>query len=337
MVLDISTARGAMTGERYIASLNDGREVWLDGEKVADVTTHAAFAGMVNELARIYDLQHSSQYQDLMTFVSPATGNRCSISWQLPRSNEDLRRKRRNSEIWNRQSWGQLGRSPDILAPFIITLYNMKDALSSIKNPNCDFGKNAVNYHRYCMENDLFLTHALGDPQVDRSQQPQNEGRQTQEEEIALHVVEETPEGVVVHGAKQLATTAPLTNETYVSLSNTFARRSDPKFVLSFSIPTNTPGLKILCREPVSQWTGSYGHPLGRLYDEQDAMLFFEHVLVPWDRLFMLYDAAPLLERIESGLNFQGWGNLCRIQERMRLMTAVATLIAESIGVIEYR
>ena len=337
MVVDISTAAGAMTGERYIASLKDGREVWLDGERVADVTTHPAFAGMVQELARIYDLQHTAQYQDLMTFVSPETGNRCSISWQLPRSKDDLKKKRRNSEIWNRQSWGQLGRSPDILAPFIITLYNLRDSLSSIKNPHCDFGENVVNYHSYCMENDLFLTHALGDPQVDRSQQPQNEGRQTQEEEIALHVVEETPEGVVVHGAKQLATTAPLTNETYVSLSTTFARRSDPRFVLSFSIPTDTPGLKILCREPVSQWVGSYGHPLGRLYDEQDAMLFFEHVLVPWDRLFMLYDASPLLERIERGLNFQGWGNLCRIHERMRLMTAVATLIAESIGVIEYR
>ena len=139
MVLDISTAMGAMTGERYIASLKDGREVWLDGERVADVTTHAAFAGMVSKLARIYDLQYSPQNQDLMTFISPETGNRCSISWQLPLSKKDLRRKRRNSEIWNRQSWGQLGRSPDILAPFIITLYNMKDALSSIKNPELRF------------------------------------------------------------------------------------------------------------------------------------------------------------------------------------------------------
>ena len=150
-------------------------------------------------------------------------------------------------------------------------------------------------------------------------------------------MVEETNEGVVVHGAKQLATTAPLTNETFVSLSTTFARPSDPAFVLSFSIPTNTAGLKILCREPVSRWVGSYGHPLGRLYDEQDSMLFFEHVMVPWNRLFLLYDASPLIARIDSGMNFQGWGNLCRIHERMRLITAVATLVAESIGVIEYR
>ncbi|MCH8351502.1 MAG: 4-hydroxyphenylacetate 3-hydroxylase [Chloroflexi bacterium] len=337
MALDATTGLGAMTGARYIESLKDGREVWLDGEKVPDVTVHPALSGIVHELARIYDLQHSGEYREQMTFVSPDTGNRCSLSWLLPRTMEDLKKKRRNSEIWNEQSWGQLGRSPDILAPHIITLYNARESLSAVENPHCDFGENLVNYHRYCMENDLFLTHALGDPQVDRSQQPQNEQREISEEEVALHVVEETNEGVIVNGAKQLATAAPISNETYVSLSATFVRRADPRFILAFSIPTNTPGLKALCREPVSQWAGSYGHPLGMLYDEQDSMLFFENVLVPWDRIFMLYDAGPLLQRLGSGINFLGWPNLCRIHQRMRLMTAVATLIAEAIGVIEYR
>ena len=337
MAWKVETAPGAMTGARYIESLRDHREVWLDGEKVADVTTHPALTGMVHELARIYDLQHSEPYRDQMTFVSPETGNRCSLSWLLPRSHEDLKRQRRNSEIWNAESWGQLGRSPDILAPHIISLVAISDALGGVKHPKCDFAENIVNYHRYCMENDLFLTHALGDPQVDRSQQPQNATRADGETEVALHVVEETNHGVIVHGAKQLATAAPISNETYVSLSATFMRRADPRFILAFSIPTNTPGLKTLCREPVSQWPGSYGHPLAAVYDEQDAMLFFDHVLVPWDRVFMLYDSAPLLQRLGSEANFRGWGNLCRIHRRMQLMTAVATLIAEAIGVIEYR
>ena len=337
MALKVETARGAMTGARYIESLRDGREVWLDGDKVPDVTTHPAMTGMVHELARIYDLQHSEQYRDEMTFVSPETGKRCSLSWLLPRSHEDLKRQRRNSEIWNEESWGQLGRSPDILAPHIISLVAISDALGQVKHPKCDFGENIINYHRYCMENDLFLTHALGDPQVDRSQQPQNETRGDGETEVALHVIEETADGVIVHGAKQLATAAPISNETYVSLSATFMRRSDPRFILAFSIPTDTPGMKILCREPVSQWPGSYGHPLGAVYDEQDSMLFFDHVLVPWDRIFMLYDSAPLLQRLGSEANFRGWSNLCRIHQRMKLMTAVATLIAEAIGVIEYR
>jgi 4-hydroxyphenylacetate 3-monooxygenase oxygenase component len=337
MALDTTTGPGAMTGARYIDSLRDGREVWLDGEKVRDVTTHPAFAGMVHELARIYDLQHTDTFRDDMTFVSPETNTRCSLSWLLPRSKADLKRKRRNSEIWNEQCWGQLGRGPDILAPYIITLYDIREALSAVPSSHCDFGDNVVNYHRYCMENDLFLTHALGDPQVDRSEQPQNEQRTSLEAEVALHVVEETKDGVTVHGAKQLATAAPITHETYVSLSATFVRRADPRFVLAFAIPTNAPGLKILCREPVSQYVGGYGHPLGKLYDEQDAMLFFDHVLVPWERLFALYDSAPILLRYTSGINFIGWANLCRIHERMRLMTAVATMLAEAIGVIEYR
>ena len=337
MALDTSKGLGAMTGARYIESLKDGREVWLDGEKVKDVTTHPAFSGMVNELARIYDVQNSSEYRDEMTFIFPETGTRCSVSWLLPKSHEELKAKRRNSELWNQQCWGQLGRGPDILAPYIIALYNARNSFGGVTNPQCDFGENIANYYRYCMENDLFLTHALGDPQVDRSDQPQNELRAAREEDLALHVVEETPEGIIVQGAKQLATAAPITNETYVSLSATFVRRSDPRFVLSFSIPTNSPGLKILCREPVSQWVGSYGHPLGILYDEQDAMLFFEKVLVPWDRVFMLYDSSPVLQRYTTDINFVEWANLCRIHERMKLMTAVATLIAESIGVIEYR
>jgi 4-hydroxyphenylacetate 3-monooxygenase oxygenase component len=311
--------------------------VWLDGEKVQDVASHPAFEGMVRELARIYDLQHTDAYRDQMTFVSPATGQRCSLSWLLPRSHGDLRRKRRNSEIWNEQCWGQLGRGPDMLAPYIITLYDMRDALSAVWHPHCDFGENVVRYYDHCLERDLFLTHALGDPQIDRSEQPQNEPRAAPEAELALHVVEETAQGVIVHGAKQLATAAPISHETYVSLSATFVRRARPEFVLSFAIPTNTPGLKILCREPVSRWVGSYGHPLGACYDEQDAMLFFDHVLVPWDRVFTLYDASLILQRYQSGVNFIGWANLCRIHERMRLMTAVATMIAEAIGVIEYR
>jgi 4-hydroxyphenylacetate 3-monooxygenase oxygenase component len=333
---------GAMTGRRYLESLKDGREVWIDGERVRDVTAHPAFRDMIHELARLYDLQNSDAYRDDMTFVDRESGVRTGVSWLLPRSAEDLRRKRRNSELWNELTWGQLGRSPDILAPYIISALHLKAEFSAVKHPRCDFGENLERYYRYCMRNDLFLTHALGDPQVDRSEQPQNEPRKVREsEEISLHVVEETPDGIIVSGGKQLATAAPQTHECYVSLSATFARRNDPKCVLAFAIPNNSPGLKILAREPVSRWHGSWGHPF-QMLDEQDCMLFFDHVLVPWDRVFMLYDPTPMVKWLGAGggsvnFNFLGWANLCRAHTRMRLFTAVATLVAEAIGVIEYR
>ena len=334
--------QGAMTGKRYIDSLKDGREVWVDGKKVDDVTTHPAFKDMIHEAARIYDLQNSPKYRDEMTFVDSESGVRTSISWMLPRSAEDLKKKRRNSELWNLLTWGQLGRSHDILAPYIISGLHRKADFSAVKNPHCDFGENLENYYKYCMQNDLFLTHALGDPQVDRSEQPQNEQRAVKEDEqVALHVVEETKDGVIVTGGKQLSTAASHSNECYVSLSATFAHRNDPKCVLAFSIPTNSKGMKILAREPVSMWQGTWGHPLKNL-DEQDCMLFFENVLVPWDRLFMLYDASPMIKMLGAGggsvnFNFLGWANLCRSYVRMRLITAVATMIAEAIGVIQYR
>jgi len=164
-----SETLGPMTGRRYIDSLRDGREVWIDGERVDDVTTHPAFKDMIAELARICDLQNSEKYRDEMTCIDPATGRRISVSWLLPRSAEDLKRKSRNSELWNELSWGQLGRSPDILAPYIISALHLKDQFSAVKHPKCDFGENIENYYKYCMSHDLFLTHALGDPQVDRS------------------------------------------------------------------------------------------------------------------------------------------------------------------------
>ena len=142
-----------------------------------------------------------SEFRDRMTFVSTETGNRCSVSWMLARSIDDLKSKRVNSEIWTSQSWGQLGRSPDILAPFITALYKDRKILSAVNHPHCDFGENVINYHRYCRENDIFLTHALGDPQVDRSQQPQNEQRASLEEELALHVlIEEARECLKTQG-----------------------------------------------------------------------------------------------------------------------------------------
>ena len=335
-------AMGAMTGARYIESLKDGREVWIDGQRVKDVTTHSAFKGMIGELARIYDLQNSPKYRDEMTFVDPEAGVRTSVSWLLPRSAADLKRKRRNSELWNELTWGQLGRSPDILAPYIISGLHLKAEFSAVKHPKCDFGENLENYYKHCMRNDLFLTHALGDPQVDRTEQPQNQQREIPEDaQVALHVVEETKDGVIVSGGKQLSTAASHSNECYVSLSATFAHRNDPKCVLAFSIPTNSPGMKILAREPVSRWFGSWGHPL-QMLDEQDCMLFFDRVLVPWDRLFMLYDATPMIKMLGASggsvnFNFLGWANLCRADFRMRLMTCVATMVAEAIGVIQFR
>lgn len=103
MTLDMTNAQGALTGTRFIESLKDTREVWLNGARV-DVTSHPAFAGMLRELARLYDLQHIDKYRDCMTFVSPDTGQRVSYSYLRPTAIDDLLATRRNCEVWMAES-----------------------------------------------------------------------------------------------------------------------------------------------------------------------------------------------------------------------------------------
>ena len=332
-----------MTGARYIESLKDGREVWIDGERVEDVTVHPAFKDMIDELARVYDLQNSPKYRDEMTFVEPETGVRTSVSWLLPRSAADLKRKRRNSELWNELTWGQLGRSPDILAPYIIS--------GAAPEGRVQRGQASEMRLRREPGELLQVLHAQRPVPHPCAGRPAGRPQRAAAERAARSAARTRRSRCTSSRKPRTASSSPAasssrpprshSNECYVSLSATFAHRNDPNCVLAFAIPTNSPGLKILAREPVSRWFGSWGHPL-QMLDEQDCMLFFDRVLVPWDRLFMLYDPTPMIKMLGAGggsvnFNFLGWANLCRAHFRMRLMTAVATMVAEAIGVIEYR
>ncbi|GAA4462948.1 4-hydroxyphenylacetate 3-monooxygenase, oxygenase component [Nibrella saemangeumensis] len=327
--LDIGHARGAKTGNSYIEGLRDSREVWLNGEKV-DVTTHTAFKGNLTELARLYDLQHTPALQKQMTFVSPDTGNLVSYSYSLPDSPTELELKWRNSHIWMENSWGQLPRLPDFMSNVMVGVYDYRNELG-LADPR--FKQNAVNYYTYCREHDICLTHALGDPQIDRS------GGPAIDPDMALRVMKETADGVIVCGAKQLATLAPVADEVLIYLSPSFAMREHKEFVLWAALPLATPGLKVLCREPQSHANEACGHshPFAWRYDEQDAMLFFDNVLIPWERVLLLYNseiAAKGFERINAWSLYSGQ---IRFYHRLQTFIGVASLLAESIGVNGFR
>lgn len=317
-----------LDGKRYRDSLDDGREVWLDGERIPNVAEHPAFAGAVGELARLFDLQHDEASRDLLTTQTPEATGRMSRSYTLPRTSGDLKAMRRNYEAWMRESWGQHGRSAAFMAAVAVGLYDFRNQLDGNRS---GFGKNAAAYYRYCRDNDLMLTHALGDPQIDRSASPLDNP------DYALRIVAEKDSGVVVRGAKQLSTLAPLAHEVLVYLSASFAQREAEDFVIWFAVPISTPGLKVLCREPFGSAPYGHAHPLARRFDEQDAMLFFDDVLVPWDRVFLLRDARLAqigLGRINAWSAYAGH---IRYQERLRVLLGVATLMAESIGVDGFR
>lgn len=327
--MDITDATGAMTGEQFKASLNDGREVWLDGKKIENVAEHPALKPTVDEFARLLDLRFATEESKSANFyTSEETGNPVSYAFSVPKTQEELRKKFAASEWWMRESLGQLGRSPDFMSNVVAGLVDYADELEASR---AGFGQNALNYHRFARENDLVLTHALGDPQIDRSVSA------IDDPDLALRVVEEREDGVILRGAKQLATLAPFSNEVLVYLNGVTAARGADQFVIWFALPMNAKGLKILLREPLGQPESGHSYPLSNKYDEQDAMLFFDDVFLPKERIFLLGDSMRALRGLGRINAWSLQSTHIRFLARMKMFTSVAKKLANAIGVDTFR
>ena len=276
------------TGAQFLEGIRDGREIWLEGERVADVTTHPKTARMAKTLAGIYDLQHAPENHDRMTFKSPTSGDPVALSFLVPETQEDLMRRRGALEIVAQSCHGMLGRTPDYVniqvtaARQLSHLYRVNDKRH---------GDNLRNYHEYVRERDLCLTHAFGHPQINRSLTL----AELPDPYTAVGVVDRTSEGVIVRGAKLLATLAPFSDEIFAPVYRPLRpdMEEDRKYCIGFAIPVATPGLKFICRPSHDLGRPLADYPLSGQYDEMDALAIFDDVLIPWERVF-IYDDVEL-------------------------------------------
>ncbi len=273
----------ARTGKEYIAGLqSEPREVWIDGERVEDVTTHASLKRGAASVAALYDMQHEPPLRDEMTYESPTTGDRVGLSFLTTRTINDLERRRRMMTHWARSSGGMLGRSPDYLNASVMA---QAAASQFFAQNRPEFADNIQNYYEHIRENDLALTHTLVN--LRRTRSPQ--GTVGTDEEIALRVIKETDAGVIVKGARILATLGPISDEIIVAPSTVLRAEWDAgQFAFTFAIPSGASGLKYVCRESFDMGRSNFDHPLGSRFEEMDAIVFFEDVLVPWERIFLL-------------------------------------------------
>ncbi|MCI3240075.1 4-hydroxyphenylacetate 3-hydroxylase N-terminal domain-containing protein [Streptomyces spinosisporus] len=316
---------GAWRGSDYIASIKDEREVWCDGRRV-DVTGDPKFRPMLTTLAGLYDAQHLPDRADEMLHRSDTSGNLVSLSYLAPADRDELSRKWANSHRWAEASYGQLSRVPDFMSNVVVGLYDFRHELAKV---DPEFGRNAENYYHYCRENDLTLTHGLGDPQIDRSSTP------AERPELGLRVVRRGADGIVVRGAKQIATLAPYAHEVLIYLSPANYLREDPSYVCWFAVPLATPGLRVLCRTSYTD-PGVFGG-LAAHYDEQDAMLVFDDVFIPMDRVFLLDDSATAVRGFGELNKWSLYTGQLRYYHRLRTMLGVASLLAQAIGVETFR
>ncbi|MGC4377701.1 4-hydroxyphenylacetate 3-monooxygenase, oxygenase component [Fictibacillus sp. Mic-4] len=270
----------ARTGEQYIEGIKKAKNnVWIHGEKVEDVTEHPAFRNVVRSVANLFDLQHKKP--EKMLYTSPTTGEKVGLSFIAPKTKEDLVRRREMMSEWARFTGGMMGRSPDYLNTSVMSFGTAEEFFAQA-DPM--FGENARKYYEYVRENDISLTHTLIHPQVNRSKSQSEQKDPT----VSARIVEKNKDGIVVKGARLLATLGGITDEIVVfpSTLNKASVQDDP-YSMAFAIPNNTPGLKFVCRESFDTGRNQWDHPLSARFDESDAIVIFEDVFVPWERVFV--------------------------------------------------
>jgi 4-hydroxyphenylacetate 3-monooxygenase len=305
------------TGAQYLDALRDGREVWLAGERV-DVTTHPQLAPTVREVADVYDLQHDPEHRDLLTMASPDTGEPVSLAYLLPRSTEDLVRRRQMIEYLMRRNGGTMGRLPEYMATILMGLYNARDLLAQ-EDPV--YASRVEEYFVRCREHDLCLTHGFTDPAHDRTRAADFE---------PLRLVERRGDGIVIRGAKAVATLAPFADE-YLGIT---AHRPDlkPEEVLYFATPMAAPGVRTICRESFIH-TDAADHHLSSAYDEMDAWIVFDDVFIPNERVFLL-DRVDLNARVFGSIPY-AWAFyhiLIRQSVKAEVLAGICVAMAEYMG-----
>jgi len=277
------TGHGIRTGDQYLQGLRDDREVWTRGKRVADVTAEPGMSGGVQSLAGFLDRQHQPEYIDKVTYLD-ADGDRCGMAFKMPETAEDIKLRGAAYYEWAKWSNGMFGRTPDYKNASVMSFAAATDFLAQGTKGQADFAANMVAYYDYVRKNDKVLTHTLVNPAV--SHQQASQGKFSQE--VALHVVKETDAGIIVKGARLLATLGPFADEIEV-FPSTVLRASEDNipFAFAFAIPIATKGLKLLCRDTYDHGKSNFDAPLSSRYEEMDAVVIFDDVLVPWERIFM--------------------------------------------------
>ena len=275
---------GARRGEQVLRRLLEHPPaIWYGGEPVADVTAHPAFAGGVRTLAELYDLQWCEP--DVSLFVEKTGGRRCGRSFLMPRTHEELASVSAAMKVWADHTCGMMGRSPDYLNRAITGL---AAGARFLGEPDRRFGENAVRVYERIRDADLCLTHTLIPPQANRAAGPAGQS----DPFLAARVKEETDAGIVIRGCRMLAT-LPAADEIMVLPSTLLkVKDEDAPYAFGFVIPSDTKGLRFMCRESVDYGRSHFDHPFGSRFEEMDAVVVFDDVLVPWESVLLYRDVA---------------------------------------------
>jgi 4-hydroxyphenylacetate 3-monooxygenase len=318
------------TGAEFLESLRDGREVYIYGERVKDVTTHPALRNAAASVAQLYDALHDKKTHAVLTGpTDTGSGGYTHKFFKAARSREEVIAQRDAIAAWARITYGWMGRSPDYKAAFLNTLGANAEFYGK-------FAGNARAWHKRAQEAVLYLNHALVNPPIDRAK-PVEEVK-----DVYISIQKETDAGIYVSGAKVVATNSALTHYNFLG-QNMGQEINDPSMVVMFIAPMDTPGIKLICRasyELAAAATGSpFDYPLTSRFDENDAIFVFDNAFIPWENVFIHRDVQRLKDfypqsGFVNGYTLQG---CTRLAVKLDFITGLLMKAARATGVESFR
>ncbi|ACP45281.1 4-hydroxyphenylacetate 3-hydroxylase [Sulfolobus islandicus Y.G.57.14] len=317
-------------GTDYIKSIKENPPVvYYEGEVVKDVTEHSAFKIPISTVAKYYDLHWDEKYKEYLRVYNLDVGEETSISFLRPKNKKDLGKLRDGLVKIYDYYRGFFGRSPDYLNLWTMVFYAHAEDYFG-KQFGSKFMENAIEIYKEATKRDLFYTHAIVAPMYDRSRPPS----QWEDPYIQVGIVEEKPEGVVVRGAAMICTAGPYAEMLWY-LPNV-RRDSDPRYAIYFSIPTNTKGVKFLSRRGFQpREGGEFEYPISSRFEESDAVLVLDNVLIPWERIIFFKKPELIEDLMWHTVQLRGWFNwhfVIQHYSRLKFLAGLAIAIAEASG-----
>jgi 4-hydroxyphenylacetate 3-monooxygenase len=280
------------TGDEYRAGLQDGREIWIDGERVSDVTKHTAFKPIVDVRARMYDMQHDAAYKDRLTYQE--NGETLTKLYKPPREKQDWTDKVDIVDAVMKDIGGVVTRVGDETIGEVWSLMDGRDVLAEY---NPEFANNVDRHVARVLAEDIFHVSANTDPKGDRSRAPKD-----QDPDMLVHVTKETDAGIIIRGAKY-ETAAAYADQAFLKPTvGAWTNEELSDYAVGCIVKMGAPGVKHICRSGFAGKGSPADYPLANKFDEVEALVVFDDVLIPWEDVFF-YRHTKAAQFIRSTLH----------------------------------
>ena len=304
---------GLKRPEDYVASLNDGRVTYWDGENIADITKHPRFRVPIALTAK--DYEYDDPKLGALRRYKAEDGSDAHRIYQIPRSSEDLAKR---IELLAHTSIGTA------VSGVYMALMSVKDQVALV-NPS--YAQNIERMYRYCRDNDLRAAEVITDPKGDRKRR----AHEQDDPDLYVRIVERRSDGIVVRGAKLHITAASVIHELVV-MPTKGMRQDENAYAVSFSIPVNSKGVSIINRNFAPAELNAFDYPASSHHSMPEGFVVFDDVFVPWERVFLAGEVQLASKLAQSLGLWERTGGVIGAVEQSELFVGLAQLVTEMQG-----